>query len=96
VEKLAEHEMYNQFLVYTDRMDYLSALCSNQAWVVAVERLLGIEEYIPEKARYIRTMLSELQRINSHLLWLGTYALDMPSIWALSPYSYTASRRGRR
>jgi len=80
VEKLAEHEMYNQFLVYTDRMDYLSALCSNQAWVVAVERLLGIEEYIPEKARYIRTMLSELQRINSHLLWLGTYALDLGAL----------------
>jgi len=80
VEKLAEHEMYNQFLVYTDRMDYLSALCSNQAWVVAVERLLGIEEYVPEKAKYIRTMLSELQRINSHLLWLGTYALDLGAL----------------
>ncbi len=80
VEKLAENEMYNQFLVYTDRMDYLSALCSNQAWVVAVERMLGIEEYVPEKAKYIRTMLSELQRINSHLLWLGTYALDLGAL----------------
>ncbi|MDQ7037572.1 MAG: NADH-quinone oxidoreductase subunit D [Aquificota bacterium] len=80
VEKLAEHEMYNQFLVYTDRMDYISALCSNQAWVVAVERMLGIEDVIPEKARYIRTMMSELQRINSHLLWLGTYALDLGAL----------------
>ena len=80
VEKLAENEMYNQFLVYTDRMDYLSALCSNQAWVVAIERLLGIEEFVPEKAKYIRTMMSELQRINSHLLWLGTYALDLGAL----------------
>jgi NADH-quinone oxidoreductase subunit C/D len=80
VEKLAENEMYNQFLVYTDRMDYLSALCSNQAWVVAVERLLGIEQHVPPKAKLIRTMLSELQRINSHLLWLGTYALDLGAL----------------
>ncbi|HIQ31670.1 MAG TPA: NADH-quinone oxidoreductase subunit D, partial [Aquifex aeolicus] len=80
VEKLAENEMYNQFLVYTDRMDYLSALCSNQSWVVAIERLLGIEDLVPEKARYIRTMMSELQRINSHLLWLGTYALDLGAL----------------
>ena len=80
VEKLAENEMYNQFLVYTDRMDYLSALCSNQAWVVAVERILGIEDLVPPKAKLIRTMLSELQRINSHLLWLGTYALDLGAL----------------
>lgn len=80
VEKLAENQMYNQFLVYTDRMDYISALCSNQAWVIAVERLLGIEDLVPEKAKYIRTMMSELQRINSHLLWLGTYALDLGAL----------------
>jgi len=80
VEKLAENEMYNQFLVYTDRMDYLSALCSNQSWVVAIERMLGIEEDVPEKAKFIRTMMSELQRINSHLLWLGTYALDLGAL----------------
>ena len=80
MEKLAENEMYNQFLVYTDRMDYLSALCSNQSWVVAIERMLGIEEDVPEKAKYIRTMMSEIQRINSHLLWLGTYALDLGAL----------------
>jgi len=61
-------------------MDYLSALCSNQAWVVAIERMLGIEDIVPPKAKYIRTMLSELQRINSHLLWLGTYALDLGAL----------------
>ncbi len=80
VEKLAEHEPYQQFLVYTDRMDYISSLCSNQAWTVAVERLLGIEDMVPLKAKYIRTMMSELQRINSHLLWLGTYALDLGAL----------------
>ncbi len=90
VEKLAENEMYNQFLVYTDRMDYLSALCSNQAWVVAIERILGIEEDVPEKAKYIRTMMSELQRINSHLLWLGTYALDLG---ALTVFLYAFKER---
>ncbi|MEN3034044.1 MAG: NADH-quinone oxidoreductase subunit D [Aquificaceae bacterium] len=90
VEKLAENEMYNQFLVYTDRMDYLSALCSNQAWVVAVERLLGIENLVPEKAKYIRTMMCELQRINSHLLWLGTYALDLG---ALTVFLYAFKER---
>ncbi len=90
VEKLAEHEMYTQFLVYTDRMDYLSALCSNQAWVVAIERMLGIESIVPPKAKYIRTMLSELQRINSHLLWLGTYALDLG---ALTVFLYAFKER---
>ena len=80
VEKLAEHQPYQQFLVYTDRMDYLSGLCSNQAWSVAVERLLNIEDLVPLKAKYIRTMMSELQRINSHLLWLGTYALDLGAL----------------
>ncbi|NPB07085.1 MAG: NADH-quinone oxidoreductase subunit D [Aquificae bacterium] len=90
VEKLAEHEMYNQFLVYTDRMDYLSALCSNQVWAVTLERLLGIEDEVPPKAKLIRTMLCELQRINSHLLWLGTYALDLG---ALTVFLYAFKER---
>ncbi len=71
-------------------MDYLSALCSNQSWVVAIERILGIEEDVPEKAKYIRTMMSELQRINSHLLWLGTYALDLG---ALTVFLYAFKER---
>lgn len=58
--------------------------------MVAVERLLGIEELVPEKAKYIRTMMSELQRINSHLLWLGTYALD---IGALTIFLYAFKER---
>jgi NADH-quinone oxidoreductase subunit C/D len=78
VEKIAENLTYTQFIPYTDRMDYISALCSQVAYVNAVEKLLGIDP--PEKAKYIRTMMCELQRINSHLLWLGTYALDLGAL----------------
>ncbi|SNZ08406.1 NADH-quinone oxidoreductase subunit C/D [Persephonella hydrogeniphila] len=78
VEKIAENLTYTQFIPYTDRMDYISALCSQVAYVNAVEKLIGIEP--PEKAKYIRTMMCELQRINSHLLWLGTYALDLGAL----------------
>jgi len=78
VEKIAENLTYTQFIPYTDRMDYISALCSQVAYVNAVERLLSIDP--PEKAKYIRTMMCELQRINSHLLWLGTFALDLGAL----------------
>ncbi len=78
MEKIAEHLHYFQFLPYTDRMDYISAICNELSYVQAVEKLLGIE--VPEKARYIRTMFAELQRINSHLLWLGTGALDLGAL----------------
>ena len=78
VEKIAESRTYTQFIPYTDRMDYISALCSQVAYVNAVEKLLKVEP--PEKAKWIRTMLCELQRINSHLLWLGTYALDLGAL----------------
>jgi len=78
VEKIAETRTYTQFIPYTDRMDYISALCSQVAFVNAVEKLLGITP--PPRAKYIRTMMCELQRINSHLLWLGTYALDLGAL----------------
>ena len=78
MEKLAENLHYFQFLPYTDRMDYISAICNELSYVTAVEKLLNIE--VPEKARYIRTMFAELQRINSHLLWLGTGALDLGAL----------------
>ena len=78
MEKIAENLHYFQFLPYTDRMDYISAICNELAYVETVERLLGVE--VPEKARYIRTMFAELQRINSHLLWLGTGALDLGAL----------------
>ncbi len=88
VEKLAEELTYTQFIPYTDRMDYLSALCSQVAYVNAVEKLLDIDP--PIRAKYIRTMMCELQRINSHLLWLGTYALD---IGALTIFLYAFRER---
>ncbi len=78
VEKIAESRTYTQFIPYTDRMDYISALCSQVAYVNTVEKLLNVEP--PEKAKWIRTMLCELQRVNSHLLWLGTYALDLGAL----------------
>ncbi|MFN3814085.1 MAG: NADH dehydrogenase (quinone) subunit D [Aquificaceae bacterium] len=78
MEKIAENLYYFQFLPYTDRMDYISAICNELSYVTAVERLLGVE--VPEKAKYIRTMFAELQRINSHLLWLGTGALDLGAL----------------
>jgi len=78
MEKIAENLHYFQFLPYTNRMDYISAVCNELSYVTAVEKLLGIE--VPEKARYIRTMFAELQRINSHLLWLGTGALDLGAL----------------
>ncbi len=88
VEKIAETRTYTQFIPYTDRMDYISALCNQVSYVNAVERLLKVEP--PEKAKWIRTMMCELQRINSHLLWLGTYALDLG---ALTIFLYTFRER---
>ncbi len=78
MEKIAENLHYFQFIPYTDRMDYISAICNELSYVETVERLLGVE--VPEKAKYIRTMFAELQRINSHLLWLGTGALDLGAL----------------
>ncbi len=88
IEKLSEDITYTQIIPYTDRMDYISAICSNVVYVNAVEKLLDVEP--PEKAKWIRTMLCELQRINSHLLWLGTFALD---IGALTMFLYTFRER---
>ncbi|WP_028950872.1 NADH dehydrogenase (quinone) subunit D [Sulfurihydrogenibium subterraneum] len=88
IEKLAEDLTYTQIIPYTDRMDYISALCSNIAYVNAVEKLLKVDP--TEKAKWIRTMMAELQRINSHLLWLGTTALDLG---ALTMFLYTFRER---
>jgi len=75
IEKLAEVKTYHQCIPLTDRMDYVNAMGHNLGFVLAVEKLLGVE--IPKRAQYIRVMLTELQRIASHLIWLGTHILDL-------------------
>ncbi len=74
-EKLAESKPYNQSIGYMDRLDYISMMCNEHAYVRAIEQLLGIEA--PERAQYIRTMFDEVTRILNHLMWLGSNALDL-------------------
>ena len=74
-EKLAESKPYNQSIGYMDRLDYVSMMCNEHAYVLAIENLLGIT--IPERAQYIRVMFDELTRILNHLMWLGSHALDI-------------------
>jgi len=88
VEKIAEHRSYQQFAPYVDRMDYVAAVSNGLGYCEAVEKLLGTEA--PPRARVVRTILTELQRIASHLLWLGTHALD---IGALTPVFYCFRER---
>src|SRR5260370_29632377 len=88
VEKIAENRRYQQFAPYVDRMDYVAAVSSGLGYCEAIEKLLVAEA--PPRARVIRTILTELQRIASHLLWLGTHALD---IGALTPLFYCFRER---
>jgi len=88
VEKIAEHRTYQQFAPYVDRMDYVAAVSNGLGYCEAVEKLLNVEA--PPRARVIRTILTELQRIASHLVWLGTHALD---IGALTPLFYCFRER---
>jgi NADH-quinone oxidoreductase subunit D len=88
VEKIAENRTYQQFTPYVDRMDYVAAVTNGMGYVEAMEKLLGAE--IPPRAQYTRMILAELQRIASHLLWLGTHALD---IGAMTPVFYTFRER---
>src|SRR3954468_7374291 len=88
MEKLFEYKKFQQGIVITDRMDYLNPLGNNLAYVMAAEKLLQIE--IPERAQTIRVLFCELQRIASHLVWLGTHALD---IGAMSVFFYCFRHR---
>ncbi|MES9898596.1 MAG: NADH-quinone oxidoreductase subunit D [Sedimenticola sp.] len=87
-EKLAESKPYNQTIPYMDRLDYASMMCSEHAYVMAVEKLLGVE--VPERALYIRTMYDEITRILNHLMWLGTHALD---VGAMTVFLYAFRER---
>ena len=88
MEKLFEYKKYQQGIVITDRMDYLNPLGNNLAYVMAAEKLLDLE--IPERAQTIRVLTCELQRIASHLVWLGTHALD---IGAMTVFFYCFRER---
>jgi NADH-quinone oxidoreductase subunit D len=88
MEKLFEYKKYQQGIVITDRMDYLNPLGNNLVYVMAAEKLLQIE--IPERAQVIRVLMCELQRIASHMVWLGTHALD---IGAMSVFFYCFRQR---
>ena len=88
MEKLFEYKKYQQGIVITDRMDYLNPLGNNLAYVMAAEKLLGIE--IPERAQIIRVLMCELQRIASHMVWFGTSCLDMG---AMTPFWFTFKER---
>jgi NADH-quinone oxidoreductase subunit D len=87
-DKLAEHRTYAQSLVLSDRLDYIAAMANNVGYCVAVEKLLGIS--VPLRAKYIRTMVCEMSRICSHLLWLATHALD---IGAMTVFLYCFRER---
>jgi len=78
LEKLAENKTFQEFMPYTDRMDYLSPYSNNVAWCLAVEKLAAVD--VPERAQWIRMIMSELARISSHLLWMGVGLMDAGAV----------------
>lgn len=89
-EKIAENMTYTQFIPYTDRLDYLAPLANNVAYALAVEKLLGIDRQLPLRCQYIRVLCCELARISSHLLGLGSFAMDLG---AMTVFLHTYTER---
>ena len=89
-EKIAENMTYQQFIPYTDRLDYLAPLANNVAYALAVEKLLGIDKQLPPRCQYIRVICCELARISAHLLGLGAFAMD---VGALTVFLHTFTER---
>ncbi|MDH5361029.1 MAG: NADH-quinone oxidoreductase subunit D [Gammaproteobacteria bacterium] len=87
-EKLAETKPYNQNIPYMDRLDYVSMMCNEHAYVMSLEKMLGVK--VPERAQYIRVMFDEITRILNHLLQLGTHAMD---VGAMTVFFYTFRER---
>ena len=90
MEKQAEYKTYTQSIPQTDRMDYLAPMSNNLAFCLGVEKLLGVT--VPERVQAIRVLLTELTRISSHCVWLGTHAID---IGAMSMFLYAFRERER-
>jgi NADH-quinone oxidoreductase subunit D len=88
VEKIAENRTYTMFVPYVDRMDYVAAVSNGLGYCLAIEKLISVEA--PPRAQAVRVILTELNRIASHLLWLGTHAIDLG---AISPLFYTFRER---
>jgi NADH-quinone oxidoreductase subunit D len=89
-EKIAENMTYQQFIPYTDRLDYLAPLANNVAYALAVEKLLGIDKQLPPRCQYIRVICCELARISAHLLGLGAFAMD---VGAMTVFLHTFTER---
>ena len=90
IEKLSEHRTYHQIIPLTDRLDYLAPMSNNLGYVLAVEKLLGITDEIPERVQRIRVIMTELTRLKSHLVWLACHALD---IGAMTVFLYCFRER---
>src|SRR5256714_14763036 len=80
IEKTAEQKKWQQVIPLVERMDYLSAQSNSMAFCMSVERLLGVDAVMPDRVKNIRILLAELQRINSHLVWLGTHGMEVGAI----------------